>query len=239
MMNSEPGTGKIIRSIWKIVLRNTFSVLVTLLLLFLPAGRLDWWEAWVYIGMVLISSMISSLILDAHNPDLVRERSHAASADNVKGWDKFLVLITSVVGPTAALIIAGLDQRFGWSSDLPDYIQWISLVIIVLGRSLSSWAMITNPFFSSHVRIQTDRGHSVYAGGPYKVIRHPGYAGGLLSWLAAPVFFRSIWMAIPTILVIAASILRTVMEDKTLRVELPGYPEYAGEVEYRLIPGIW
>ncbi len=99
--------------------------------------------------------------------------------------------------------------------------------------------MLANRFFSSHVRIQTDRGHMVVNQGPYKYVRHPGYAGGLLSWVASPIFFSSYWVIIPTMLAITASVIRTSKEDQTLQEELPGYADYVREVKYRLLPGIW
>ena len=146
---------------------------------------------------------------------------------------------TALYGPLISWIVAGLDVRFGWSPDLPDWIQITALVVLQIGSLLGTWAMFSNRFFSSQVRIQTDRGHSVVKEGPYKYVRHPGYAGGLISWLAAPVFFSSWWVIIPAVVVAAASFKRTALEDRTLQEELPGYAEYSQEVKYRLIPGIW
>lgn len=104
---------------------------------------------------------------------------------------------------------------------------------------IGTWAMVVNRFFSSHVRIQADRGHTVVSAGPYRVVRHPGYAGGILAWIAAPVFFSSYWVTIPSVAVITLTIIRTALEDRTLKEELPGYSEYTERVRYRLVPGIW
>ena len=146
---------------------------------------------------------------------------------------------TALIGPFISWIVAGLDQRFGWSPDLPDWIQIAALILIQLGSLLGTWAMVVNRYFSSQVRIQTDRGHTVVREGPYRIVRHPGYAGALLSWLAAPVFFSSLWVILPTVLVMIASLIRTALEDHTLREELPGYEEYTQQTKYRLVPGIW
>jgi protein-S-isoprenylcysteine O-methyltransferase Ste14 len=173
------------------------------------------------------------------NPEIAQERSQAGKKENVKPWDKILMPITAIYLPLISWVVAGLDKRFEWSPDLPDYIQVIALFVIILGSSIGTWAMITNRFFSSYVRIQTDRGHQVVNTGPYRFVRHPGYAGGLISWLAAPVFFSSCWIIIPTILAIIGSILRTALEDRTLLDELPGYEEFAQRTRYRLVPGIW
>jgi len=226
--------------LWKAGLRFLVTILFMLVILFLAGGRLDWWEAWAYVAMTLVVLISSRARLIYKNPDLAQER--AASADQkegVKPWDKILMPLTAIYLPLISWVVAGLDERFGWSPDLPDIIQVIALVVIFLGSLIGSWAMITNRFFSSHVRIQTDRGHTVVNTGPYRIVRHPGYAGGIISWLAAPVFFSSYWVIIPTILAAICSFLRTKLEDRTLQEELPGYKKYALEVPYRLVPGIW
>ena len=128
--------------------------------------------------------------------------------------------ITALYGPMVSWVLAGLDKRFGWSPDLPDAIQWIALAVVFLGGVIGSWAMIANRFFSSQVRIQTDRGHMVVDQGPYRIVRHPGYAGGVLSWIAAPVFFGSYSVGGVAVLVLIASFVRTALEDRTLQEEL-------------------
>ncbi len=224
---------------WKIILRFIFTTLFMLGILFLAGGSLNWWEAWAYAAMTIIVLLSSRAVLILKNPELAQERIQAGKKENVKPWDKILMPITAIYLPLISWVVAGLDKRFGWSPDLPDTIQVIALFVIILGSSIGTWAMITNQFFSSHVRIQTDRGHQVVNTGPYRFVRHPGYAGGLISWLAAPVFFSSYWIIIPTILAIMGSILRTALEDRTLLDELPGYEEFARRTRYRLVPGIW
>jgi len=224
---------------WKGIISLLILIPIMLGTLLISAGRFDWWEAWAYAGMGLLLLLGSRVLMIWKNPDLALERSEALGMEDVKDWDKYLMPLTALFIPFLSWIMAGLDVRFGWSPDLPDWIQIIALVVIQLGSLVGSWAMIANRFFSSQVRIQTDRGHLVVREGPYKIVRHPGYAGGLISWLAAPVFFSSWWLIIPTVMAIAASVIRTGLEDRTLQEELPGYKEYAGEVKYRLVPGIW
>ena len=225
---------------WKLIIRFIFTTVFMLTILFLAAGRLDWWEAWAYAAMTMVILLSSRVILIMKNPDLALERGTSANQkEGVKSWDKILMPLTALYLPLISWVVAGLDQRFGWSPDLPNGIQIAALAVIILGSWFGTWAMITNNFFSSHVRIQTDRGHTVVNTGPYRIVRHPGYAGGIISWLAGPVFFSSYWVIIPTILAIICSFLRTKLEDDTLQEELPGYKEYASEVPFRLIPGIW
>ncbi len=224
---------------WKTVIRFIFTTLFMLSILFLAAGRLDWWEAWAYAANAMIVLISSRALLILKNPDLAQERLEAGQKENVKPWDKILMPLTAIYLPLISWVVAGLDDRFGWSPDLPDTIQVIALAVISLGGTIGTWAMITNRFFSSHVRIQTDRGHTVVNNGPYRIVRHPGYAGGIISWIAAPIFFSSYWIIIPTLFAISGSILRTKLEDQILQEELPGYKEYARSVPYRLVPGIW
>ena len=109
----------------------------------------------------------------------------------------------------------------------------------MLGYAFSSWALIVNRFFSGTVRIQTERGHHVVTDGPYRIIRHPGYAGSLLGYVFIPILLDSLWAFIPAVLLIIVMFIRTASEDSTLQTELPGYAEYAEKTRYRLIPGIW
>ena len=113
------------------------------------------------------------------------------------------------------------------------------LVIILAGYALASFALIENRFFSGTVQLQPERGHMVVSGGPYRWIRHPGYAGSLLTFITIPIFLDSLWAFIPAILVTVFLVIRTGLEDKLLQEQLPGYREYAGQVRYRLFPGLW
>jgi protein-S-isoprenylcysteine O-methyltransferase Ste14 len=115
----------------------------------------------------------------------------------------------------------------------------ISFVLVALGYALSSWAMLSNPFFSGTVRIQGERGHSVATAGPYHYVRHPGYSGWILANLTTPVALGSLWGLLPGLLVVLGFVVRTAMEDRTLQTELDGYKEYTQQVRYRLVPGIW
>jgi protein-S-isoprenylcysteine O-methyltransferase Ste14 len=224
---------------WRAVARFLVSTMLVLGILFVSAGRLDWWEGWAYVAVTLFVLVLSRAIMIVRNPDMVRERATAAGRADVKAWDKVLVPLIAVYGPIAAWVVAGLDERFGWTPDLPDRTQLIALGLIFLGSMLATWAMSVNRFFSSQVRLQVDRGHTVVSAGPYRVVRHPGYAGGILAWAASPVYFASFWVAVPAAAVIALTVVRTALEDRMLQAELPGYDQYARRVRHRLVPGIW
>ena len=202
--------------------------------LFLAAGRLDWPMAWAYMGVVLVNSAILALIMD---PELQAERSGVG--EGVKRWDLFLAVYLGRLGPLAMLIVAGLDRRFGWSAEVPLAWQWVALVVIALGTVLADWALLANRFFAPVVRIQRDRGQTVVTGGPYRFVRHPGYVGSLLHYMAAPVALGTPWALIPSGLIVAVTIVRTALEDRTLQEELEGYKDYTQRVRYRLLPGVW
>ncbi len=205
---------------------------------FLIADKWDWWKAWVYILITYVSSMICRWIVLRKNPDLLTERAKFISSEGIQTWDKYLVRLVVYV-PLLILIIAVLDLRYGWSPKSSLIFTVIGLIMILIGVTISGWAFVVNQFFSSVVRIQSNRGHFVIDQGPYRIIRHPGYFGGLLSMAGLPLFTGSSWAWLPAVIGIAAIVIRTYLEDRFLQKELSGYQEYASRVKQRLIPWIW
>ena len=155
-----------------------------------------------------------------------------------KPWDKVIVSLGDA-GWILTGIIAGLDTRFGWSPRLGTGFVVAGFVLIGVGYMVFLWAMASNRFFSSFVRIQTDRGHTVETGGPYRYVRHPGYVGALLIYMSSPLALASLWTFVSAALLLVLFILRTALEDWTLQNELEGYAAYAQRVHYRLLPGVW
>lgn len=221
------------------IIRLFFTVTLMLGILLLSAGRWDWWKAWMYTALTILITFIGRAVTLKNDPDLIVERISASTAENVKPWDRKIVPLIAIYLPLITWVIIGLDERFDWSPDMPDSVQWAALFIIFAGNLFAAWATYTNRFFSSHVRIQSDRGHHVIQEGPYRFVRHPGYLGGIMGWLFTPIFFGSRWAWIPAALTIAGYIYRTSLEDKTLQEELEGYKAYAQKVRYRLFPGLW
>jgi protein-S-isoprenylcysteine O-methyltransferase Ste14 len=221
------------KNILKRLIQVTMSVIFIAILLLVSAGKIDWIYAWLYIISSLLVIIINAFIFP---PELISERGR--KKENVEKWDKLISgLITF---PWLALyIVSGLDIRFGLSLELASWIHITGLVIYVLGNAFVSWAMISNIYFSTAVRIQYDRGHTVSIGGPYRFMRHPGYMGMIIYLLATPIILGSIWALIPASLTVILFIIRTAFEDNTLKNKLEGYKEYAERVKYRLIPGIW
>jgi protein-S-isoprenylcysteine O-methyltransferase Ste14 len=135
--------------------------------------------------------------------------------------------------------VAGLDHRFNWSPEFPLWLSVVGFIFISLGYAFAAWAFIENRFFSSVVRIQVDRGHVVCDSGPYRIVRHPGYAGNILPLLGIVLALSSLWTIIPAAVALVIAVIRTALEDQTLQEELPGYQEYARRVRFRLFPGIY
>jgi len=204
--------------------------------LFASAGRLDWPMAWLYVGLYFVGVLVNGIVLGRRSPELIKERGRGLRG--TKSWDKVWVAISAPL-PLIMLAIAGLDAgRFVWSfMSLP--LAVAGLIVLVLAYAVIAWAMAANAYFSTAVRIQDDRGHRVVSSGPYRFVRHPGYVGMILMYLGTPVMLGSWWALIPGGLNALAFIVRTALEDRTLRDELPGYSDYATRVRYRLLPGIW
>jgi protein-S-isoprenylcysteine O-methyltransferase Ste14 len=212
-----------------------FSLAITSACLFGSAGRFDWPNAWVLLGLNLGASAASTALL-SRNPDLLAERRNVKAG---KSWDKPIVGIVVLLGPVATWITAGLDTRFRWSDRMPPAAFVTGVVIAVLAAALIAWAMHSNRFFSSIVRIQKDRGHVVVTSGPYRFVRHPGYTGMSAFTLATPLILNSRWAFGPAVITAAVTCLRTVLEDRTLHNELEGYAGYARMVRYKLLPPVW
>lgn len=220
------------------VVQILISMLIQALVLFGVAGTLRWGAAWLYFGLSLAGIAVN-LIFMRHKPETIAERGRGTASGNWKEWDKVVGIAYGIFYFFGVLLVAGLDERFGWTTTLTTGWQIAGFAGFVLGNGLFSWAMITNAYFSTAVRIQTDRGHQVCTTGPYRFVRHPGYVGASLQSLAMPLLLGSWWALIAGGTAVLLLILRTALEDKTLHEELAGYPEYAQKVRYRLLPGIW
>jgi protein-S-isoprenylcysteine O-methyltransferase Ste14 len=215
----------------------TVSVLVQATILFLCAGRLDWVMAWVYLGLNVLGVAVNALVLLRINPALIAER--ARSSAGAKVWDKRLTKLLGLPAFLAVPIVAGLDVRFAWSGSVHCSCHGAGVALWGVGFGLVSWAMASNRFFSTSVRIQTEREHTVATGGPYRFVRHPGYVGVIVLLVAIPLVLGSWWALVPAACAMIVLIVRTVLEDRTLLDELDGYQDYAERVRYRLLPGVW
>jgi protein-S-isoprenylcysteine O-methyltransferase Ste14 len=209
------------------------------LILFVCGGDFGWWQAWVYALLIVAAGVGGRILGERRHPGLTAERQNVEKIQNAKAWDKVLAPLMALSISFPLVIVAGLDHRFGWSPVFPLWLIVLGIFLTALGYAISAWAFIENRFFSSVVRIQKDRGHAVCDSGPYRIVRHPGYAGNILPLLGIVLALSSLWTIIPAVVALVIAVIRTALEDQTLQEELPGYRDYARRVHYRLIPGIY
>ena len=208
------------------------AILVACLLL--PAQTIRWPAAWALLGGYAVIVMIAFWKVD---PDLLRERTKPGPG--VERSDAVIAAIGGLLLYPATLIVAGLDHAGDWSPRLPLLVTLSAFELFFVGYGLALWAMHHNRFFSTFVRIQTDRGHHLIDQGPYAMVRHPGYTGTLLAHTAMPVALGSLWALVPAAIACAVFVLRTALEDRTLANKLPGYQAYRHRVKWRLVPWVW
>ncbi len=207
--------------------------------LFLSGWDFAWWQGWLYTVLLIVIGIGSRVLAEKRHPGLMAERVRFGKDQNVKPWDRILAPLMAISITFPLFIVAGLDHRFGWSPDFPIWLNILGFILIIAGYSFASWALIENRFFSSVTRIQTERGHVVCDSGPYKLVRHPGYAGNIPPLPGIALALGSVWTLVPAVIALIITIVRTIMEDRALHQELPGYSEYANNVRYRLIPGLF
>jgi len=221
---------------WRGILALAVFVAIVGVLLFLPAGDIRWAKGWLFLLVFLLLTVTGSVYLWRTNPDIfvARSRIHPGT----KAWDKVLMAIL-LPSFFVVFVVAGLDGgRFHWSHVSPAVIV-LGYILLCVGFVLSFWVYRVNKFAEPSVRIQTDRGQKVIDSGPYAIVRHPLYLGGLIMFIGVPLALGSYWALVPMAVATVVIIVRIVLEERTLREELEGYKEYAGRVRYRLIPGIW
>lgn len=218
----------------RVVVRVIFFIGLMFAIVFISAGRWDYWNGWVFCFLNVYGVLFNFIIIPS---ELVQERFKPG--DGTKKWD---YIFHALFLPLVFIIplIAALDGgRYHWTGDFPLWVNVFAFVVIFLGYSLEILSLWKNRFFSSTVRIQKDRGHHVIDKGPYAFIRHPGYAGGIISSFGIAIGLNSLWALIPAGLYTILFIIRTILEDGTLQKELSGYADYATRVKYRLVPMIW
>ena len=222
----------------KQIVVSTVMMGVMMAVFFASAGRRDIPRAWLFFGAAFVYFVASTLALYRFNPELLIARL-TLRREGSKTWDEILMRAANLMGMLLIPAVAGLDLgRYGWSS--LDIIYAVpGFVLFILGAVLITWAMIVNRYFESTVRIQEDRDHEVVSTGPYRFVRHPGYLSGILWMSSVPLILGSLYTLLPVMIYSVMMILRTHLEDRTLRDELPGYAEYAERVRFRLIPWVW
>jgi protein-S-isoprenylcysteine O-methyltransferase Ste14 len=220
----------------RMVMRFALGVVFIFLIIFIPAGRLSYWQGWLYLGLN-VASLVATYVTLRRKTDLVQERLKAGPG--IKSWDRVYWVLSTPLW-FIMVIVGALDAgRLQWGPRVPAAVVVFGVVFYAIGQGLFLWAKAVNRFFSAVVRIQTDRGQTVCREGPYRFVRHPGYLSGILFGPAGALVLGSFWALIPAVLAAILLIVRTALEDKTLRAELAGYNDYARQVRFKLVPGVW
>ncbi|HEY1926230.1 MAG TPA: isoprenylcysteine carboxylmethyltransferase family protein [Caulobacteraceae bacterium] len=203
---------------------------------FVPAGDIGWISGWVFLAVLVASFGASALVIAKVNPVIYRARSRFQQG--TEKWD--VVLVTLILSAMAAeILVASLDAgRMHWSH-VSSWAVLFGYALLLAGIAVTAWAQAVNPFFEPGVRIQSERGQRPISNGPYRFIRHPGYAAAIGMFLGIPLALASWWGLIPGALASALLVVRTSLEDRLLAAQLPGYAEYARKTRYRLAPGVW
>ena len=218
------------------LLRQITFVTISVALMFLLAGRLDWLGGWLVTAIQMGSLAAQWLIVGRRHPDLLLERS--GLGEDVERSDIPLA-VGMAYGPFVAMLIAGLEVRLQGLPEATLLVTIAGVALAVVGIAVTVSAMLANRYFGPVVRIQSDRGHEVATDGPYAVVRHPGYVGAILFYVGRPAVLGSWWSVPIMALLIAIAVVRTAREDRYLRAHLTGYVGYADRVRWRLVPRIW
>lgn len=215
-----------------------FSLVLAAIIL-VAGGDWGWVQGWAYAILLAVVSVGSRWWADRRHPGLLAERDSSQNLEDVKPWDRALSPLMALTSSIVIYVVAGLDHRFEWSPPFAPWLTLVGLVLTVLGWALSTWAMAENAFFSGVVRIQADRGHTVCDTGPYRIVRHPGYAGLFLTVPGTVLALASLWAIVPGSVALIVAAVRTALEDRTLQEQLPGYRDYAKRTRWRLVPGVY
>ena len=214
---------------------TVFSIVFFGLLLFWPAGTFDYWQAWVFIAVFVVGTMVPTIYLAVAYPDAFRRRTRSGPFAETRMVQK-LINVGIILAAVAAGVVSALDHRFGWST-VPTAVVVVGNVLVLAGLGLAELVVIQNNYAAATITVEEEQ--PVVSTGLYGLVRHPMYVGALIMMVGMPLALASYWALltiIPGLLVFAARISD---EEKALRQDLDGYEEYTQKVHYRLVPGVW
>jgi protein-S-isoprenylcysteine O-methyltransferase Ste14 len=212
-----------------------FGVAFFAVLLFWPAGTLDYWQAWVFIAVFIVSTIVPSVYLAVKNPAALQRRMKAGPLAEGRAVQK-LIITATIVADVATLVVSALDHRFGWST-VPTPVVILGDVLVAVGLVMAQLVVIQNSYAAATIAVEADQ--KVVDTGLYGVVRHPMYVGTLIMMIGTPLALDSYWGLLAIALALPVLAARIEDEEKMLRQELAGYDEYTRKVHYRLVPGVW
>ena len=214
---------------------TVFSIAFFGLLLFWPAGTFDYWQAWVFIAVFVVGTMVPTVYLAVKYPDALQRRMTSGPWAETRLAQR-LITVGIMLSVVAMGVVSALDHRFGWST-VPTAVVVVGNVLVLVGLGLAELVVIQNNYAAATITVEKDQ--PVVSTGLYGLVRHPMYVGALIMMVGMPLALASYWallVMIPGVLVFAA---RITDEEKALRQDLDGYQEYTEKVHYRLVPGVW
>lgn len=204
-------------------------------LLLVPAGTVDYWQAWVFIGVFTVASLVPSAYLAVHSPEALRRRLTAGPTAETRPVQK-LVMVGTTASIAVVLVVSALDHRFGWST-VPLAMVVLGDVAVAAGLVVAQLVVVQNGYAAATITVED--GQPLVSTGLYGVVRHPMYAGALVMLAGAPPALDSYWGLVPMLATIPILAVRIVDEERMLVTELAGYDAYTRRVRYRLLPGVW
>jgi protein-S-isoprenylcysteine O-methyltransferase Ste14 len=214
---------------------GVFGIAFFVVLLFWPAGTLNYWQAWVFIAVFIATTIVPSAYLAVRDPAALARRMKAGPIAETRAVQK-LVITGTMLAVVAVLVVSALDRRFGWSH-VPIPVVVLGNVLVGVGLAFAQLVIIQNSYAAATITVEADQ--RVVSTGVYGLVRHPMYVGALIMMLGTPLALDSYWGLLATILAVPILALRIEDEEKMLRQELDGYDEYTQKVHYRLVPGVW
>lgn len=203
--------------------------------LFLPADTLNYWQAWVFIVVFTVATLVPSVYLAVNDPAALRRRMHAGPAAETRTTQKIAVTGVFAAG-IAGMVVSGLDHRFGWSA-VPIWLVIAGNVLVAFGLTMAEFVVIQNSYAAANVTVED--GQELVSSGLYSVVRHPMYVGGLIMSAGMPLALGSYWGLLTLVPAVALLAVRMIDEEKALAQQLPGYRDYLADVRYRLVPHVW
>ncbi|MDT5216866.1 MAG: hypothetical protein QOK18_5105 [Mycobacterium sp.] len=205
------------------------------LLLFVPAGTLNWWQGWIFIAVFTLATLVPSVYLARRDPDALKRRMKAGPTNETRPVQRVVIAVCFLLIP-GMLVIAGLDHRFGWSM-VPVPIVILGDVLVAAGLVLAQWVVIQNSYAAATITVEREQ--PLVDTGLYGMVRHPLYVGALIMMVGSPLALGSLWALVVLVPGFVALAVRIVDEEQMLTEQLPGYDEYTQKVPYRLVPNVW
>ena len=219
----------------RVTLSSVASLVGFMLLLFLPAGTLNYWQGWAFLGVFALVSLDPTIYLGRVDPATVERRMHAGPTAETRPVQK-AVVTGIVLSFTGMLVVAGLDRRFGWSS-VPTAVSVLGDVMVAVGLGTAMLVVFQNRYAAANIIVEKDQ--PLVTTGLYGVVRHPMYSGSVVMMIGMPLALGSYWALLVAVAALVLLVIRIVDEEKMLSQELTGYRDYMQKVHYRLVPLAW